>query len=70
MGGLPVLFKAMEHDPSLNVAMHAAWVLGTAVKNHATLQLNVSVAFCILVASPAHNSVDFVFCRPRGLVQC
>lgn len=42
MGGLPVLFSAMESDPSLSVAYHAAWVLGTAVKNHPPLQANAT----------------------------
>lgn len=42
MGGLPVLFEAMEAGPSLNVAQHAAWVLGTAVKNHPPLQANAT----------------------------
>ena len=42
MGGLPVLFSAIESDPSLSVAYHAAWVLGTAVKNHPPLQSNAT----------------------------
>ena len=41
MGGVPTLFELMESHPSLNVAQHAAWVLGTVVKNHPPLQINV-----------------------------